>query len=163
MVKWTLFLSVFIGILSCQSETTTESPKSGTIVPAKRTSVPLIFLQKEMVILNIENPLSILDTSLFRSLPPGVYPIQSDSIIFGKPPTNWISSGTIRWPKMGRIALAETIISDKELLCDKIGIFPQKPSIDGYLPGCFSCPDWMTRQYGALAISWRNFQNKQPN
>jgi len=116
-----------------------------------------------VVILNIENPIAVLDTVLFRSLPPGVYPIQSDSIIFGKPPSDWISSGITQWPSTGRIALSATIISDKPLLTHKIGIFPQKPSIDGYLPGCFGCPDWITHQYGALAVFWRNFQNKQPN
>jgi len=163
MAKWLLMLVVFFGIIGCQSDATTDSPKSGTKVPTKRAVVPLIFLQKEVVILNIENQFSIRDTVLFRSLPPGVYPIQSDTILFGKPPIKWVSSGIIQWPKMGQIALKETIISDKPLLTDKIGIFPQKPSIDGYLPGCFSCPYWMTRQYGALAIFWRSFGNNQPN
>ena len=157
MAKWLLILSVFIGNIGCQSETATDSPKSGTIVPTKGSAVPLIFLQKEMTILNIENPISIRDTALFRSLPPGVYPIHSDTILFGKPSSNWISSGITRWPSTGRIALAETIITDKPLLTHKIGIFPQKPRKDGYLPGCFSCPDWITKQYGGLAIFWEKY------
>ena len=157
MAKWLLILSVFFGIIGCQSETTPDSPKSGTIVPTKRAAVPLIFLQKEVAILNIEHSASIRDTTLFQSLPPGVYPIQSDSILFGKPPSDWISSGITRWPTLGRIALAETIITDKPILTHKIGIFPQKPKSDGYLPGCFGCPDWITQQYGALAIFWEKF------
>ena len=157
MAKWLFTLSVFFGIIGCQSETTTDSPKSGTIVPTKGSAVPLIFLQKEGAILNIEHLISIRDTALFRSLPPGVYPIQSDTIIFGKPPSNWISSGITRWPSTGRIALAETIFTDKPILTHKIGIFPQKPRKDGYLPGCFSCPNWITQQYGALAIFWEKY------
>ncbi len=164
MAKWIIWLGFILGIMSCQSETSTNSPKnttlppiSGTVVPPSRATVPLIFFLKEEEISNTQDQISIKDPLLFRSLPAGVYPIQGDTIIFGAPPTKWISSGITRWPTDGRVALANLIISDNPLFSDQIGIFPQKPGKDGYLPGCFSCPEWMGQKYGALPVFWEKF------
>ena len=164
MAKWILWLGFLLGIMSCQSETTTNLPKdttlpleSGTTVPPSRAAVPLIFFLKETEILNHQSELSVKDPLLFRSLPAGIYSIQGDSIVFGAPPTKWISSGSMRWPLDGRIALADLIISDNLLFIDQIGIFPQKPGKDGYLPGCFSCPPWMNQKYGELVVFWKKF------
>jgi len=66
----------------------------------------------------------------------------------------WISSGITRWPRREKISLTDLIISDNPLNINEMAIFPQIPGKNGYLPGCFGCPDWMTRQYGALLIFW---------
>jgi len=165
MAKWILWLGLIFGITGCQSEITHKDdslevlfpPESGTVVPPSRATVPLVFLLKEMEILNGKANLSVRDTALFRSLPPGVYAVQSDSIVFGIAPGVWISSGITRWPATERIALAELIILDNPLFSDKIGIFPQQPGSDGYVPGCFSCPQWMVQRYGALAVFWEKY------
>ncbi len=167
MAKWILWLGFLLGIMSCQSETTTNSPqntslppKSGTTAPPSRAAVPLIFFLKEAEISNNSSQHSIKNPLLFHSLPAGVYSIQGDSIVFGAPPMEWISSGSTRWPLDGRVALADLIISDNPLFSDQIGIFPQKPGKDGYLPGCFSCPRWMNQKYGELAVFWEKFRKE---
>lgn len=164
MVKWIFGLFLLFGLISCQSDTTTDAPdislppESGTVASSSKTTVPLIFFQKEIEILNSRDRLSIGDSSLFRSLPPGVYPIESDTILFEELPKQWISSGITRWPRTGKVALADFIISDTPIFTNEIAIFPQKPAKNGYLPGCFGCPDWIARQYGALAIFWEKNQ-----
>jgi len=160
MSKWILWLVFFFGMMSCQSETKSDSSKillpseSGTAALPSQVAVPLIFFLKEMKVHSLGNKISLRDNGLFRSLPPGVYPIESDTIVFGKAPKKWISSGISRWPTTGKVALADFIILDNSLITSEIAIFPQKPSKNGYLPGCFGCPDWMAPQYATLLIFW---------
>ncbi len=162
MAKWILWIGILLAGFSCRTEIRTDNNReiadkteSGTVDVLERdnAAVPLIFLLKELKIKG-SNQLSIRDTALFTSLPAGVYEVKTDTILFGKSPTEWISSGITRWPPTGRIALADFIISDQPLFCDKVGIFPQQPGEDGYLPGCFGCPGWMAGQYGALLVFW---------
>ncbi len=167
ILKWIIWLGFLLGMMSCQSETATNLPKdtslpseSGTVAPPSRAAVPLIFFLKEVEISSHQPQISIKDPILFRSLPAGVYSIQADSIVFGVSPTKWISSGITRWPLDGRVALADLIISDNPLFSNQIGIFPQQPGKNGYLPGCFSCPEWMGQKYGELAVFWEKFLKK---
>ncbi len=164
MAKWILWLGILLACFSCQPEIPTGNQEvsdkiiSGTVdAPTKDSAtVPLIFLLKELKIKG-SNQLSIRDTALFRSLPAGVYEVKADTILFGQSLTEWIGSGITRWPRTSRVALADFIISDQPLFYDKVGIFPQQPGEDGYLPGCFSCPEWMVKKYGALLVVWEEY------
>ena|GEM_PF-2237299 len=161
MAKWILWIGILAACYSCQPEMPTGSKEisdkaeSGMVGPPTKDSatVPLIFLLEELEIKG-SNQFSIRDTALFKSLPAGVYEVKADTILIGSGPTEWISSGVTRWPPTGRVALADFIISDKPLFSAKIGIFPQQPGEDRYLPGCISCPNWMVERYGALLVFW---------
>ena len=164
MTKWIIWIGILSVCFGCQSEIPADNKKvsdkikSGTVDHPKKDSVtvPLIFLLEELEIKG-SNSLSIRDTALFRSLPAGVYEVKADTILFGNGPTEWVGSGITHWPARGRVALADFIISDNSLSNTQIGIFPQQPGEDGYLPGCFSCPEWMVERYGALLIFWEKY------
>lgn len=164
MAKWAFWIGIVFTCWSCQSDSpkhptaVTSSAPSGTVVfpDQEKAAVPLVFFLKELVIKNCTQCL-IRDTAIFRSLPAGVYEIEADTILFGPSSSEWIGSGVTRWPPTGRIALADFIDLDQGISYDQIGIFPQQPEKNGYLPGCFSCPAWMAGKFGELLAFWEEY------
>jgi len=157
-----LFLSLII-FLSCQTERSTPPtetlPDGSTPVDSTPDTLPsstelLVIFKKERTALPSNNQLTINYLSIINSLPPGVYPIQNDTIIYHKTPYHWTSSGQLEWPENGKVALNELFEIKEPITASEIAIFPNRPEMDGKLEPCFACPPWMAEQYGKLMIIW---------
>lgn len=162
MKAW-IFLLLLVTVCSCQSDRSAV-PDTEVDLPVELEDTTthmatgsvdwfFIFQKDEKAIYN-NNTLEISNLPLLHQLPPGVYSVRSDSIIYGTAPGLWTGSGQLQWPENSAIALSDLFDKTSLINAKQVAIFPNQPGADGKLSPCFACPWWMSRKYGRLAGLW---------